>query len=687
MRHPSADVFMAEQNQSSQEEAPPKTVTSFLDVAWSVVTPRLYQDNPFRVLGLHPLAGGREVMKRADQLKLGEELGTASYDWSFAPNPPPSPDHLRNAVQALKEPQQRLIAELFWFWPNSYPVEGEDKALEHLNRGETAEAVAEWAAMPSAENPAALHNLAVYHHLMAIEQEQAQPPLAPDDVAAWWRAALRYWQVVVETDEIWQRMELRVQTIDDAQLPVDVVAPLRRVLLELISAVNSALALRSAESQDEAAAARQIAVLGELHTEGGDVRRVLERGVAPITRRIDAQIVECQRAVTEDAAKGLGAARYLVEHCASDIQILNTLCGNETEFYAEVCTRLAVATLDAVVSFQHGSSDNVGCLPVLIYLQTLPLMPEAARRLHNTFEVIYANAAATQEEKHEGSELDEGREPLYARSYRIVADHLIRAVEQMNFNAAIERECDDRLADLLRRVAKGATDERDDINFALHAYKTLLQLPCDPRERARREAERDQFHQQFLLRLQKELRLELPEHALEITVRGLRWDDQNFTFDAITGIRHGRTPEKEKAVVGENMIIAWRTAETEVVLDASNVFRDPETAEDLFNRIVDAIYFFVVPPLIDRLVQAIQDGETIELGKSLMNKAGIAITTGTRFWRKEEEIPYTEIMHRLQDGAWIVTSVENPRLEVRYSILDVWNAGIMGYVVAALTRT
>ena len=678
---------MAEQNQSFQQEAPPQTVTSFLDAAWSVVTPRLYLDNPFRVLGLHPLAGGREVTKRSDQLKLGEELGSASYDWSFAPNPPPNADNLRNAVQSLKEPQHRLLAEMFWFWPASYPAEGEDKAVEHLNRGETAEAVAEWASLPSAENPAALHNLAVYHHVMAIEQEDMQPPLAPEDMAAWWRAALRYWQAVVDSDEIWKRVEQRVEAIDDAQLPVDVVAPLRRNFLELISAVNSALALRSAEARDEAASARQIAVLGEIHTDGSDVRRVLERGMAPITSRIDARIGECQREITDNPAKGLEAARFLIEHCALDIQVLNTLCGREADFNAEICTRLAVATLDAVVGFQHGSSDNVGCLPVLIYLQTLPLLSEAARRLPNTFEVIYANAAAAQEEKTEGIELDDGREPLYARSYRVVADHLIPGVEQMHLDEKVERECADRLADLLRRVAKGACDERDDINFALHAYKTLLQLPCDPRELARREAERDQFHQQFLLRLQKELRLELPEHALEITVRSLRWDDQEFALDAITGIRHGRTPEKENAAIGENMIVSWRTAEAEVVLDVSNVFNDPATAEDFYNRIVDALYFFVVPPLIDRIVLAIQSGDTIELGRAAMNNVGIAFSRGTRFWRKEEELPYSEIMHRMQDGAWIVSSVENPRLEARYSILDTWNAGIMGYVVAALTRT
>lgn len=678
---------MAEQNPSPQEEAPPKTVTSFLDAAWSVVTPRLYQDNPFRVLGLHPLAGGREVTKRSDQLKLGEELGSASYDWSFAPNPPPGPDHLRIAVQALKEPQYRLLAELFWFWPASYPIEEDDPALAHLDRGETAEAVALWAAATSTQNSAALHNLAVYHHLMAIEQEETRPPLPADDVTAWWRAALRYWQDVVENDEIWQRLEQRVQAIDDAQLPVEVVAPLRKNFIELLSAVNSALALHSAEARDEAAAARQIAVLGEMHTEGSDVRRVLERGVAPITRRIDARIAECQRDVTDDPAKGLGAARYLIEHCASDIQVLNTLCGREAEFYAEVCTRLAVAMLDAVVSFQHGSSDNVGCLPVLIYLQTLPLLPEVARRLRNTFDVIYANSASIQEEKADESGGEESREPLYARTYRVVADHLIPGVAQMNLDEALERECNDRLADLLRDVAKGACDERDDIAFALHAYMTLLQLPCDPPELARREAERDQFHQQFLLRLQKELRLELPEHALEINVRGVRWDDLEFALTTITGIRHGRTPEKENAVVGDNMVIAWRTAETEVVLDRTNVFNDPATAEDLFNRIIDALYFFVVPPLIDRLVEAVQNGESIELGRAILSKAGLALSTGTRFWRKEEELPFGDIMHRLQDGMWIVSSVQNPRLEARYSILETWNAGIMGYVVAALTQT
>lgn len=680
---------MAEKNsrfQDPQETGSSQATTSFLDVAWAGATPRLYRENPFRILGLPALASPRDVTKRVDELLLAQELGLDSNNWAFAPDPVPNQDKLRAASQLLKDPRPRLIAELFWFWPETYPVAGEDKAIDHLARGESAEAVAEWAALRSAEHPAALHNLAVYHHLMAIEQEQVQPRLPEEDVAAWWRASLRYWQVMVGTDEVWQRIEQRVAAMADAQLPPEIVAPLRKNFLDLISGVNSSLALRFAELGDHEAAARHVVMLGEIQADASDVRRVLERGAAPVVQRIDVRIAECLRILAADPLAGLSAAKALIEHSVADIGVLNTLCGRESEFVAEICTRLGSAAIDAVVGFQRETSDNTACLPILIYLQTLPLTPEAARRLRNSFEVIYANAATAQEEKHDGSELDEGPEPLYARSYRVVADHLIPALDKLELGELARRECADRLADLLRRVALGATDERDDINFALHAYQTLLQLPSVPGETARREAERDQFHQQFLLRTKKEVRLQLPGHVLEITLRGVRWDEEVLAFDEFTAFRHGKTTVNVDGAEVENYIVAWRTASGEVTLDRAEAFADPATAAADYAKTVEAFEFFVTPKLVEQLVQTIQKGDTVWVGKTAMTKAGMTLSTGSRLWKKEEELPYTKIVHRIENDAWVVASADNPRIHERYPILDTWNAALMGYVVDALAK-
>lgn len=671
---------MAEQNPRPREAPASVATASFLEAAWTLAHARLYLDNPFRVLGLPTLAAGRDITKRGDQLRLSAELGTESYDWSFAPATPPRGEQLRAASQLLKEPRQRLLAEFFWFWPNSYPTESEDEALGHLARGESSEAVAKWAALPTEEHPVALHNLAVYHHLMAIEQEQLQPPLAEEDIAAWWRAALRYWQVVVENDEIWNRLSQRVAMLNDAQLAPEIVEPFRRQLLDLVSSVNSAIALRFAEAGDHRSAGRHVAMLGEIHADAAEVRRVLERGVAPILRRIDLRVAECQRAVSGDAKSGLAAAKFLIEHCEPDIQVLNTLCGREAEFFAEACSRLCATTLDAIVAYQHATSDNAPCLPLLIYLQTLPLTADARKRSKATFEVIFANATNHQEEKHEGSELDEGREPLYARSYRVVAEKVIPGVEALDLRDTARRECCDKVADLLRRVAKGACDERDDINFALHAYQTLFALPCDDAERTRREAERDQFHQQFLLRMQKELRLSLPDHVLEITVRGLRWDDQTVAFDDVTGIRYGRTTEGGQV----GFVVAWRTAQDETKLDSTNAFVEPGADAAHYARIVDALHFFVGPGLVNRLVAQVRAGQTIEVGTTPFSPEGVTFSGGTRFWKKEEPVPYSQVKHRIETGDLVILNVKNPRIQLRYPILDTWNAAVMGYVIAAL---
>ena len=104
--------------------------------------PDIYEKNPFRILGLSVLAGARDVAKRVDELKLAEEFGAGAPEWSFAPTKALTVEQIRTAAQELKEPAARLVQELFWFWPENFPEDSTgDVALEHLERGETAQAV------------------------------------------------------------------------------------------------------------------------------------------------------------------------------------------------------------------------------------------------------------------------------------------------------------------------------------------------------------------------------------------------------------------------------------------------------------------------------------------------------------------------------------------------------------------
>lgn len=671
---------MAELGAKSLEAASRNSVGSFLDVAWTNASPRLYLDNPFRVLGLSSLAPLRDLAKRLDELRLASELGLGSYDWAFAPNPPPTQEQVRAAAQRLGDPRQRFVAELFWFWPDSYPEKSEDPAIDELMRNVPGDAVNIWASQSTEEHPAALHNLAVYHHMMAIELEQSLPPLPPEDIAAWWRAALAYWRAALANDAIWRALERRVVDIADAQLPREGVASLRRHFWEIISSVNGALAVRWAEAGDAALAARHVALLGDIHEDVANVRRALQRAITPVTRRIDTRLAECQRSAS-NPNQGLTAARVLVEHCVADLRVIETVCGREADLTVEMCSRVAITALDAIVAYQHATGNNTACLGTLIYLQTLPMNPETARRVRDSFETVFTNAAEAEPGKPEADE------PQYARWFRVVAENLIPDLETLEVGAAAHFAAYERVADLLRRVAQGACDERDDIAFALHAYTTLLRLPGAQGDAARREAERDEFQARFQQRLQKELRLPLPEHALEVTVRGVRWDDRAFAPNEITGLRYSKGGGDAIAAAPAAYVIAWRAGETEITLDASNVFTDPATAAELFARICEAMDYFIVPHVGERVASAVRGGEPFQIGGAELTAAGFLVSTGTRFWKREEALPYATLACQREGDQWLVRSSENPKVQKRYSALDTWNAPALGYVIDALARS
>jgi hypothetical protein len=672
---------MAEMTLRMGETPAGRPLATLNDAAWSMATPKLYQENPFRVLGLSVLASPREVNRRLDQLKLGLELGTASFDWAFAPVLPPNLEALRASAQLIKDPRNRFFAEIFWFWAESFPEEGGDDAMDDLERCLPNDAISRWVTGAKSHGLVALHNLAVYHHLIAIEQEQSNPTLADDDVNTWWRAAIGYWKVIQESDEFWDRLRKRVLKLGDAQLPVDSVDGLRRDFFLLLANINAALALKAAESNDTERAARHLTLIGEIFPDGENARRCLEKGLAPVIARVEARIAEMKRSVSGDATRPLLAAQNLIEHCLPDIQVLDTLSGRESALFSEISSRLVAAALDVVVAHQRSTGENLRCLAILIVLQTWAASPETRRRLDETFQVIYKNSLELPERA------EEGEEPAYARALRVITGTIIPALDQWSLGSTARNACGEHVAMLLRQVAHDAVREREDIDFALYAFGVLVGLPADSAEVLRREGERDRFHQQFLADKKHELELSLGEHVLEISIQHLRWDDVVLPWTEITALRYGTVEQPNDPGKRQTYVVGWCSATREVALDDANTFSHCNSADESFQRIIDALYHFLVPKLIDRLVAGIQSGDVVHVGNAALQRSGMVIAKQSRLWRKTEEIPYKRLAHRLENSACVVMSADNPKVQERYPTTDTWNAAIMGYVIDALART
>ncbi|MGW4356483.1 hypothetical protein ACWELJ_30790 [Nocardia sp. NPDC004582] len=102
----------------------------------------------------------------------------------MTPQPPPAA--VTAALERLGNPADRLIAELFWFWPTDYV----DPATDGIDRAGRL-----WLErMPT--DPIAAHNLAVLRHIEALETPRGAHPET-------WLDALTAWDTAIAAAETW----------------------------------------------------------------------------------------------------------------------------------------------------------------------------------------------------------------------------------------------------------------------------------------------------------------------------------------------------------------------------------------------------------------------------------------------------------------------------------------------------
>ena len=105
----------------------------------------VYRRNAFRITQLAVDATPREITRQTEKLRLLEKLGGgARAAGGLGLDPPPDQDAVREALQRLRDPERRLVDELFWFWPQALGQATSDPALQALERGDVAGAARQW---------------------------------------------------------------------------------------------------------------------------------------------------------------------------------------------------------------------------------------------------------------------------------------------------------------------------------------------------------------------------------------------------------------------------------------------------------------------------------------------------------------------------------------------------------------
>ena len=189
-------------------------------------TPELYQRNGFRVLELPVDSSTKDINRRKQMMEMAATNGVPippGHGRFFPLAPAPDEFSVRDAVQRLGLPEHRLVDEFFWFWPHE---QGHKQNLTRACNSWSREITSGPRKSGASKSPIAAfshvstHNLAVMHHLLALQWENhaRSNNISGDEqknIEQLWTRAFRRWQRLLDEDGFWSRLTARVREFED----------------------------------------------------------------------------------------------------------------------------------------------------------------------------------------------------------------------------------------------------------------------------------------------------------------------------------------------------------------------------------------------------------------------------------------------------------------------------------------
>ena len=287
----------------------------------TLVTPELYVRNPFRVLGVSTLASTKAIASQVQKLGVLAEIGgvDSSLVGPFPITPPPAIDDIRKAERQLHDPVQRIIAELFWFWPLDGSDGENDPAWKALWSGDSGRANSIWrdATKHREKRAAATHNMAVLSHMVALGIERRTKGQFIDTEAKercdrYWDQALRCWDTALSYDSMWETMSARVIALDDPRLSLETIQSLRQITGEAILGIHRQCAVRAASDGQFAVATRHLQRITEKQYNGLNTRVVVASTESQLRASLRSGAEAIDRDVQDNPEAGADLARKLI---------------------------------------------------------------------------------------------------------------------------------------------------------------------------------------------------------------------------------------------------------------------------------------------------------------------------------------------------------------------------------------
>jgi len=314
-----------------------KKVTGVAAILAESATPDTYRRNPFRVLELAADCGELQISKRLKLIEIAVKTGQPVPAGEGRALPiQGSRDGVspEEAARRLRNPEERLAAEFFWFWPHRLGESDEDDALAALREDDLEKAVDLWVDQANArsEDNASLHNLAVLSHALALDvelkaRERRLSPAEISEAAIYWRQTYSRWNRLLSEACFWERLKRRVHDLGDPRITDATVDEIRSSLPRTVLLINAKLALEAAERGNLEATTRHLALMDGSGFLAVYKEEALVTSVQPIRQQITALCNAAKLSAENDPVHADRTTREMLGQCSPLLNAVDLLVG------------------------------------------------------------------------------------------------------------------------------------------------------------------------------------------------------------------------------------------------------------------------------------------------------------------------------------------------------------------------
>lgn len=387
-------------SQALEADAHAASCEALLDAA----EPSLYRQNAFRVLGVDTSSSIRSISRQSRRRTILDRYGDGDAGdaqqtcLGILPlQPQPDDGEVNAARQRLRDPQSRIVDELFWFWARNADNGSSDQAIQALQRGDRNTAVKLWSQWRKQDDSdgVATHNLAVLYHILALdwEQQATEKKLTSEGtkhLKTCWKRSLQHWRSLLDNEPFWQRYSNRIRKLNDPRVHPDAAMQMREALPEALLLINAKLALQCARNGERKRARYHVAIT---QTIGWDkaADRALEQAAGPLRRRISALCEEWEATADSDPANADEAAEGLISSAKPLLNTIECMLPDSHPVMEMLHDKVATTAMQAQVRHGRESDDWERSEELLEAALPLARGSVARQRLEQNLEIVRNN--------------------------------------------------------------------------------------------------------------------------------------------------------------------------------------------------------------------------------------------------------------------------------------------------------